>query len=196
MKTEVKERPILFSDPMVRALLVGLKTQTRRLLKPQPEKRGCSWYWHDYTWFSDKRRPIDVYTGGSLQPCPFGAAGSRLWVRETWCQVPCTDGKTYTVYRANWENAGCRLRWKSALHMPRAISRINLEITSVRVERLQDISEADALAEGMAALMRGCTRYDGEARDTFQWLWGRINPGSWNANPWVWVLNFRRLQPA
>jgi hypothetical protein len=191
-----KERPILFSGPMIRPLLDGIKTQTRRIMKPQPKRDGYSWYWHDYTWFNDRKRPIDVFTGGSLQPCPYGVPGSRLWVRETWCRVPCTDGKTHTVYRANWENAGCRLRWKSAIHMPRAESRILLEIDHIGVERLHDITEADAMAEGVGRFFRGTTRYDGEARDTFSWLWNTINKGSWEKNPWVWRLKFRRVEPA
>jgi len=104
--------------------------------------------------------------------------------------------RTAIEYRASWEKAGGKLRWKSPIHLPRAYSRILLEVTDVRVERLCDITEADALAEGAGTQMRGCTRYDGEARDVFRWIWSTIHgEASWEANPWVWRIAFRRIAP-
>ena len=158
------DRPILFSAPMVRALLAGTKTQTRRVCKldvrsgmPEPELASL------------------------LRCCPYGVPGDRLWVRETW--APLTVGY---AYRADpvW-NAPPADRWHPSIHMPRAASRITLEVTGVRVERLQDISEADVIAEGCPRQMLYGT---GWYRD----LWLKINgTGSWGANPWVWVIEFR-----
>jgi hypothetical protein len=189
----MKERPILFSAPMVRALLAGTKTQTRRIAKPV-------------------RHPDlgNVYAPGALvlehEPqhvidrcCPYGRPGDRLWVRET----HNTHGGLAT-YRADgdWiadyhreEPQQPRLRWVPAIHMPRTASRITLEITGTRVERLQDISEADALAEGVAhSLNLPGGRF---ARENFEHLWWTINgDGSWESNPWVWVVEFKRVQQA
>ncbi len=166
MRDEPKVRPILFSGEMVRAILAGHKTQTRRIIKPQP--------------------PVRI-------PCPYGIPGDRLWVRETWCRT-----KAGVHYRADCrsldDEAAVGGRWKASIHLPRADSRLTLAVVAVRAERLGDITEADALAEGVAPLFRGVTRCDGEARDTYRWLWNKLNgPGSWDANPWVWVVEFRRL---
>jgi hypothetical protein len=186
-----KERPIIFSDPMVRALLDGIKTQTRRLVNPQPVGHTFKWEWEIKRRLSDRHRPND----DSSTPCPYGRLGDRLWVREAWSRESWPSGVT-TEYRASWGKAGDRLRWKEAIHMPRDLCRIVLEITDVRVERLHAITEADALAEGMASMMRGCTRSADEARGWFQYLWNSIHPGigSWRDNPWVWVLSIRRIE--
>lgn len=201
----MRERPILFSAPMVRALLAGTKTQTRRVVKP--------------------RRDLD--SGCELAPCElagevnagdyFNAAfkpGDRLWVRETWAgplidsdaleeshDVREFESQRFCVYAADGgprpefisdEHGWCR-RWTPSIHMPRWASRITLEVTGVRVERLQDISEADATAEGVSAIpdeMRRAT-----PRCDFQALWQSINgPDSWDANPWVWIVEFRRIE--
>jgi len=203
-----RERPMLFSDPMVRALLDLIKTQTRRLLKYGWLPEGNDWR-HDGIWaeedggdgchymerLDEEGNPTEDYE--SVGRCPYGVVGDRLWVREAWYPLVDEIGQVYPIYRASWfKRADMPDKWKSPIHMPRAISRILLEITDVRVERLQAISEADARAEGMAALMRGCTRYDGEARDTFRYLWDTLHfgAGSWSSNPWVWAIGFRRVE--
>lgn len=189
----MKERPILFSAPMVRALLNGTKTQTRRVVKrfevragmPEPEMQSL------------------------LRCCPYGAPGDRLWVRETFAKI---DGQTQpwieTDYRATYthgdrlgDSLGIKKRWTPAIHMPRAASRITLDVTGVRVERLQDIGEADARAEGSPCVDEVSGREvlfpDASKCGTFKLgfrvVWEAINgPGSWDANPWVWCIEFRR----
>lgn len=203
------ERGILFSAPMVRALLAGTKTQTRRAVKPQPIMRDG-----EPIWPKDARRP----KGRGFEDCPYGRPGDRLWVRETWCQTS-THG---IVCRADGEISDEFGPWKPSIHMPRWASRITLEITDVRVERLQEISEADAIAEGIERLKdhplgfpvwKVCDHQDGtpgvevldyvgrdwtkDPRRAYQALWLSINgPGSWDANPWVWVIEFRRIDGA
>lgn len=202
----MKERPILFSGPMVRALLAGTKTQTRRVVKPQP------------THFNPAGVPRLAKPVGSSKviQCPYGQHGDRLWVRETWQ----TFERGYNVYKAiptrrpsdscvlyAADDVDGDLGWRPSIHMPRWASRITLEITSVRVERLQDISEADAIAEGIERKEDGIGwkrgPISGDVPNTatrtgfpglaYQSLWEQINgPGSWDANPWVWVIEFRR----
>jgi len=222
------DRPILFSAPMVRALLAGTKTQTRRIVKIQPDNSAdgiLADYALDATgkrarfalWYmsADERMAADWYVHNEPQFCPYGQLGDRLWVREVWAR---DDEDGQLMYRADvgkdpyadaWEqgrNEGVpRYRWKPSIHMPRAASRITLEITGVRVERLQDISEADALAEGVTPKWEpGCSGRLMEAISGFMSfhpaasayadLWEQINgPGSWDANPWVWVVEFKRV---
>jgi hypothetical protein len=190
----MKERPILFSAPMVRALLAGTKTQTRRLCKAGKVHDDGDDYRDDDGWplFDASRDGC----GDVRIASPYGQPGDRLWVRETFAKV---DGQTQpwieTDYRATYthgdrlgDTLGIKKRWTPAIHMPRAASRINLDVTGVRVEQLQDISEADAKAEG-SPLASGSYSHRGWYRE----LWGEINgPGSWDANPWVWVIEFRR----
>ena len=175
----MKERPILFSAPMVRALLAGTKTQTRRIVKAR-----------DLEW-------MDVHQGlrepDNAERCPYGQPGDRLWVRETFGHFERNENFApgcEVFYRADGESLAVE-RWRPSIHMPRWASRITLEVTGVRVERLQDISEADATAEGVSAIpdeMRRAT-----PRCDFQALWQSINgPDSWAANPWVWIVEFRR----
>ncbi len=213
----MKERPILFSGAMVRALLAGTKTQMRLAVKldatPEPKH---------------SRDVILRYR------CPYGQPGDRLWVRETW-QGPLLDDDAienpediespkYCFYAANggpapeYEDADGDLhcRWRPSIHMPRWASRITLEIVSVRVERLQDISEADARAEG--ARYRKISTGDARiglmdwwffgtdtagndigaglcAKDGYELFWEYINgAGSWDANPWIWVIEFKRAE--
>ena len=208
----MKERPILFSGPMVRALLDGSKTQTRRVVKPQP------------THFNPVGVPRLAKPVGpnAVITCPYGQPGDRLWVRESWAPDPPCDGTWgYTTwagcregqiagvpdrfrhprfcnYAANWLHGP--IRWTPSIHMPRWASRITLEITGVRVERLQDISEADAKAEGIEKTPSGFWSLYGQAdvdgtyspRSSYRALWESINgPGSWDANPWVWVVEFK-----
>lgn len=205
----MKERPILFSAPMVRALLAGTKTQTRRILKLKwgfdVEERddGTLWPWAQHPDCDD-----DVW-----MPCPQGEIGDRLWVRETWAygthaMAAERDEDGPFVYAADGTTQG-RLcdRWTPSIHMPRWASRISLEITALRAERLQDISDADARAEGIECMAGDpecgyCNYLDQSGKDwtlspreSFQSLWESINgPASWAKNPWVWVVEFQRAQ--
>lgn len=193
----MKERPILFSAPMVRALLNGTKTQTRRVVKDEQKARALN--------------------AAGYSACPYGQPGDRLWVRETWQaffddEVPPdrprgprhTMGipaqpelKSFAFYRADGDmpphHEYGAVRWFPSIHMPRKYSRILLEIVGVRVERLQDISRGDAMAEGcpFPNIARGAN-----PREWYAELWDQINgPGSWSANPWVWVVEFKRVTP-
>jgi hypothetical protein len=210
----MKERPILFSAPMVRAILAGTKTQTRRVVKPRKDPDfGCH------------MAPCEIAGDEhKARLCPYGQPGDRLWVRESFIHEPadyCWEASVSipsrpasTVYRADADdpNGG---RWSPSIHMPRWASRITLEVTGVRVERLQDISEVDAIAEGIErgagfpGWYRGPLAGDSASlqqagRDfkiptafphlAYRALWESINgPGSWDANPWVWVVEFRRV---
>jgi hypothetical protein len=195
----MKERPILFSAPMVRALLSGTKTQTRRVVKPQPyaDEQGNA-CWNGSNFGQDGRGPLFRSLASPVPSsrtkrvhCPYGAPGDRLWVRETWCSL--TTGFAYAADPI-WSRAPGE-RWRPSIHMPRAASRITLEITGVRVERLQDISEPDAQAEGCALECMTPTGDDSGSAihgpGGYRALWESINgPGSWEANPWVWVVEF------
>lgn len=216
-----KERPILFSGEMVRAILAGRKTQTRRVVKPAQTKpkiaslRVQAWI-IDGEWFS----------------CPYGQAGDRLWVRETWRKLACPrhdEGQppgalclcNQVQCRADGDDGG---KWRPSIFMPRWASRITLEITGVRLERVQDLSEADAIAEGMPAdddwpnwvpcpqcqgrgVYAGVGNYSGyyeydcdkcnTHRKQFRHAWDSINAERgyrWDVNPWVWVISFKRLE--
>ena len=201
----MKERPILFSASMVRALVAGTKTQTRRVVKPQfaadaiPVEMPATdpaggWVvpGHSGVWSCDAAaNPDDV------RRCPYGQPGDRLWVRETFG----FSGSGYIPdihFRATNPEAPILGRWHPSIHMRRIDSRITLEITSVRVQRLQDISEADALAEGVTddgSLVTDLAGNDrGGAFAAFATLWEVINGAdSWDDNPWVWAIEFRRL---
>jgi len=218
----MQERPILMTGEMVRATLDGRKTQTRRVVKPWqlPKKQD------DGSWFAVAQRDRRWGFGVSgdteeacarelseFAPCPYGRPGDRLWVREAHAFVPepayrCSTGiyqqinpaddYEACVYRENFDRARS-FPWRPSIHMPRWASRITLEIVSVRVERLQAISEADALAEGVAgeqeAAEAGLSWHD-KPRRAFRFLWQSINGAdSWDANPWVWVVEFKRVEP-
>ena len=203
---QIKERPILFSGEMVRAILEGRKTQTRRIIKLP---RDCSWY-HAADPVNDGnflKHGLEGYWHVEELPCPYGKPGDRLWVREAHAFVPepayrCSTGiiqkvnpvDSYQacVYRENFDRARS-FSWRPSIHMPRWACRILLEITGVRVERLQDISEEDALAEGVDnSLHLGGGRF---ATENFAHLWWMINgDGSWESNPWVWCISFRRIE--
>ncbi|MCC2632133.1 MAG: hypothetical protein K0S48_19 [Ramlibacter sp.] len=230
----MKERPILFQGAMVRALLAGTKTQTRRAVKPQPWASCCIEEGMEgeppfvYSALGGDGPGHDVHETRSPCRCPYGAPGDRLWVRETfyafgrwetrfstkkgrdeWHFVDMTQ-ELNLAYRHAADSdevphmlgrklAGAAPTWwkRPAIHMPRAASRITLEIASVRAERLQEISEADAMAEGI-----GWNDYEDEngermdPRDAYRCLWEQINgAGSWESNPWVWVVEFRRVTP-
>ena len=227
-----KERPILFSAPMVRALLDGSKTQTRRVFKV---KNGSLW-----------PNPNDLPGMRQiLRNCPYGQPGDRLWVREAWrigswnedlglwaldyCDGPLKkfvgdptdwDGEKFAALwmqccdeltkkgieigdddRYHWEPGESPLRWRPSIHMPRWASRITLEITGVRVERVQDIDIADASAEGVtdtgSLILDKAGNEQGGPIAEYAVLWESINgPGSWEQNPWVWVIEFKRVVTA
>jgi hypothetical protein len=184
----MKETGLLFKAEMVRALLDGSKTQTRRVVKPQPTNQ----LFRTISCWNDEAHAREWQ-------CPYGQPGDRLWVRETWRQAyPKTNFSHGVVYRADKERAlgmdeySDRHRWKPSIFMPRWASRILLGITAVRVERLQDISDEDALAEGCYPTKTGI--YPGAPRAAYRELWDSINgAGSWDANPWVWVVEFNRV---
>lgn len=226
----MKERPILFSAPMVRAILDSSKTQTRRVVKPAPEM------------VADKR--IEPWSGNpadllnlllaSKRGCPYGKPGDRLWVKETWkpkishsCGTDGCDCETvYVDYPAGgdgryfngeipaaWCMPQAAVRGNSvpSIHMPRWASRILLEVVSVRVERLHELNEQDAIAEGIeqipcevpnTKLWRNYRPENGWTprvcipQNSFRSLWESINGvESWLANPWVWVVEFMRVPP-
>lgn len=220
----MKERPILFSAPMVRAILAGQKTQTRRIVKHAHVAEADAWAGNgDGTW------QLGVYGEGGvaacmdLVRCPYGVPGDRLWVREMWCLAapdrdchlngepqawrPRRDDGRWAYYAATDDDVvnvddDNRSPWKPSIHMPRWASRLTLQVTSLRVERLQDISELDALAEGIegrvvdGVLNGEPGRYIvGTARDAFASLWDSINGerAPWSSNPWVWAIEFSRL---
>ncbi|HBP0867029.1 TPA: hypothetical protein L5R06_001386 [Pseudomonas aeruginosa] len=225
-----RERPILFNDQMVRAILEGRKTVTRRAVKglqiPTEDKttphEGLRWsalgqrhlrYGFNVFGSTEEECAHELARCGI---CPFGKPGDRLWVRETWgLQVRSYGGGAgeFIVYRAtNPDAIYCRssegreypVKWKPSIHMHRHSSRILLEITAVRIERLQDISEEQALAEGVrgepcdharqACADIGC--WGDTAKGAFGFLWESLNgEGSWVANPWVWVVEFKRVTP-
>lgn len=204
----MKERPILFSGPMVRAILEGRKTQTRRPVKPQPEHMMGG----DGTFFADDARtpvpltPCRTGKSGGLFAilCPYGQPGDRLWVRETWKQAIYLGKPKGFLYAADWKpNPSAHIvgenPWKPSIHMPRWASRITLEVTKVRLERLQEASEEDLRAEG----------YTDNPSDNFSdinthWKLQRYFSKSWDSiyaargfgwdnNPWVWVVEFKRI---
>jgi hypothetical protein len=233
------EHPILFSGEMVRAILEGRKTQTRRVVKrriPGPEtisdahaicKDGVgdwiAWFGGNGYWGGHLLVTADAYAEFTLKtypngggfPCPYGKPGDRLWVRETFYQAATghhgfdgewvsqwVEDKSLLVYAADHDEVDTR--WRSApvkhclvkrpsIHMPREFARITLEIVDVRVERLQEISHRDALSEGV--------KYDvsvpgGAPLARFETLWDSINARrgyGFSVNPWVWVVEFKRL---
>ena len=214
----MKERPILFNSEMVRAILDGSKTQTRRMVKPQPIPFGEDSPFTQATLKEHVGKPW-MPVGGVFQDAwekPFGTVGDRLWVRETWGLMSFHDPtdwcggsikgvpeselrERYLVeHAANWNLPNESSYWRPSIHMPRWASRIDLEITAVRVERLQEITEEDALKEGCEREFKadGSVAWGAglvEAKENFQDLWQSIY-GNWDANPFVWVYEFRRVK--
>ncbi|EBU8203419.1 TPA: hypothetical protein LC219_002140 [Salmonella enterica subsp. enterica serovar Teltow] len=217
----MKERGMIFNGEMVRAILDGRKTQTRRVMKNQPagdypetpaliRNVGTGFQWHG------------LYGESSIFNCPLGSIGERIWVRETFRVHSRASDVATLVYRASVRNswteqthrvpvAVCNKpaipeKWTPSIHMPRWASRITLEITDVRVERLHNISERDSLREGLFQLPasgRYCLQpgmqYFGmashSAKEVYSWLWASIyGEESWAANPWVWVIEFKRVE--
>lgn len=228
-----KERPILFSAPMVRALLAGTKTQTRRVVKVPEGLRAplvqnddtgeWGWWWTEWRWeghgLDARHIPYDEHFHAIR--CPYGLPGDTLWVREAFSGpwlMDCVPPREWLHDEPIWYWAdgnptdGDWTRPKPSIHMPRAMSRIALRITDVRVERLQDISETDALAEGIQRYPDGFhwepnTGWPGEpagsesmrfvgrtAAQAFHGLWEMINGReSLDANPWLWCVSFERV---
>ncbi|EOT1164774.1 hypothetical protein ACNKCE_000176 [Cronobacter turicensis] len=229
----MKERPIILNAEMVRAVLNGSKTQTRRIVSWRGLSEGLNMnfsglkvcgYPKGWVIESDTRSSSEWRCHPT--PCPFGAVGDRLWVRETfqgplipenelseflganpdrfqspaYCEY-AADGGPRPEYVDAEDNT--RHGWRPAIHMPRWASRITLEITGVRVERLNDINEQDARAEGVGRLrggfwrhyQPGWTQHQLSARGSFVTLWKSIyGDESWQANPWVWVIDFKRVE--
>jgi hypothetical protein len=223
VEVNMKERPVIFNGEMVRSILEGRKKQARYIVTPQPinSKVGmvnACYCGHPELWLVDG--DVGSYTcNGLIAPewlCPFGVIGDRLWVRETFAIGLCTESTL--AYKATHKPDDLeegwfeKIEWKRSSHMPRWASRINLEITGVRVERLKDITEEDASYEGMSFtdyrldrfnqqragwLWKKSSKYEEclqSARSAFGNLWESIHSEeSWNANPLVWVLEFKRL---
>lgn len=223
MTSTTKARPILFSTPMVRALLAGTKTQTRRAIKRALKHPG----WTEYVYFGPSANnpacqsqaiecgPDYPDDDDDAVPCPYGAGGDLLYVRETWQTIyQRMDGQCFTdrspgiVYARSWiEYAATHQsdinppRWRPSIHMPRSASRLTLRITEVRVQRLQEISDADSIAEGIVDLRCDRTLHGDEPLSEqlphlkYRELWESINgAGSWAANPWVWAISFEVIQ--
>ncbi len=226
----MKERGMIFNAEMVRAILEGRKTQTRRIMKVQPESNRLGLL---LITDSTKHSDIGKYhwaesnaTGNHVRSkfflCPFGAVGDRIWVREAFFPAPL-EMQSAPPRKTMWNIAyrdGVQMdklapaeynptiynyeRWTPSIHMPRWASRILLEITDVRVERLNAISEEDARAEGIidGGCLNcgepepcGCANPEPDATDAFAYLWQSIyGQESWNANPWVWVIEFERVE--
>lgn len=229
----MKEHPILFKSEMVKAILEGKKTQTRRILKPQPDESGIVYMenpplnWEEH--YKEEWKPwkFDTEEGETIAlNCPFGKKGDRLWVKETFCncgelawgEETCAEDRKNTVgYKAdysarlydcddklvelettawNWEHE--KIKWKPSIFMKRIYSRLLLEITNIRVERLNKITEKDAEAEGCvstAVLTEDKQDYTGlYASEHYARLWEKINgEGSWRTNPFVWIIEFKRI---
>ncbi|WP_336479289.1 hypothetical protein [Escherichia coli] len=224
----MKERGMIFNAEMVRAILDDRKTQTRRIVQPQPELTkgsGFSWKGAVFGSGSDDR---ETNRNFAHVKCPFGAVGDRIWVRETWWQAgqscaryPDDDeygwyGSRRVLYAADgnppnepndhypkglgggkFSAAKPNHLWRKrpSIHMPRWASRFLLEITDVRVERLNDISECDAKAEGVSPAAYAITPPEAAYRVGFGDIWrGIYGEESWAANPWVWVVEFKRIE--
>lgn len=214
--SEIRERPVLFSGEMVRAILDNRKSQTRRPIKPVPVWNPAreEWRWSGSdggtaVWSGPGAPAACALHHGLLPRCPYGVPGDRLWVRENWDFLPSGDSTAMIVY---WADAAAREfvvpagfnpmiyggeRVRPSIHMPRWASRILLEVTEVRVQRIQDITEEDAIAEGViAAPFCKAGRPTGmEHVEAFEDAWDRIcGPGAWKRNDWVWCVSFRRIE--
>ena len=231
----MNERPILFSGEMVRAILDGRKTQTRRVVKVLP------WTQPPYYFCGDIRNSLgfpasdgETWAGFTYEKsrendpcfvkCPYGKPGDRLWVRETWNavhfvpeiveghvtkysdhwfvsdEIPKNSNNDYwsLCYAADCDSFELEIVWRPSIFMPRWASRITLEVVNVRVERLQDISEEDATAEGVSVPLAGVSEWGGPGEAIYEYmrLWDSINAKrghSWAANPWVWVIEFKNV---
>lgn len=186
-------RPIIFSAPMVRAILSGTKTQTRRIVKPSPILGEPL----DWCAAAKAQKPGWLRIVGDYRRfCPYGNVGSMLWVKETFVANYFDDWKP--AFRADWDGSAADVchepKWTPSIYMPRALSRITLEVTGARVERLHDITDDDARSGGIRHVPTGARGGSGPtSREQFAALWDRINGkrAPWEKNPWVWVVGFR-----
>ena len=173
----MKERGIIFNSEMVRAIIAGNKTATRRPVKGAFEAMESIF--------------IDIGNGTAslleIELCPFGKIGDRIWVRETWGICPDCNVPRYKADRGT-DTYSVRGRWTPSIHMPSWASRITLEITDVRAERVRDITEGDAVKEGVK-----CGIDCPDFRIAFGRLWDSIYPGSWERNDFCWVIEFERI---
>ncbi len=228
----MKQRPIIFSAPMVQAILAGRKTQTRRIAKCIPDWDHCGkkildwglschlyqhnekedgklWGVEDREWIYNIQTEVDDYECHTIK-CPYGKIGDQLWVRETFSQClnlgfDKNGNAPENLFSYSYKADGGALigdRWKPSIHMPREASRILLEITDIRVERLQDISEADAKAEGSSKSHPSIDKvsqtfgFADWPRSWFAQTWDHINGAdSWAENPWVWCVSFKVVEP-
>jgi len=193
----MKERGIIFSGEMVQAILEGRKTQTRRVMKPQPTKKlenlaGAWWtfYWMRNGMWED---------AGKIMKCPYGMPGDQLWVRESYQLADSIFYRADGMPDQEVLDLYPKWRWRPAIFMARVFSRITLEIVKIRVERVQEINNEDAKAEGMLDICpdgdEGCPYWS--YRSSYQELWNKINSKrgySWFKNPWVWVIEFKRME--
>lgn len=217
----MSEKPIIFSTPMVRAILEGRKTQTRRVIKPQPTEAGLEWVEtpEGFAAWRDPLLLLDEYSedgGPCLRLCPYGQPGDILYVRETWCTHNDLHANSFDeeplpgyYYKADapkyWANEVAK--WHPSIHMPRQAARIFLKVTDIRVERLQDITENDAAAEGFSPediiavnLILGTPVVTGKyigpantAKNSFRVWWDSLYSKqgySWHTNPFCWVIQF------
>lgn len=202
-----KEKPILFSTPMVQAILNGTKTETRRVMKPQPSVYNGNTVnvdsWGNYT--------SDIEDDYKTYKCPYGQPGDVLYVREqfTYLKDAKEPEQITTIYKADAHKVIHPddiqlLKWKPSIHMPKAAARIWLQVEEIKVEQLQDITEESAIAEGIQVVKNGLIGESygdpdggilyGNPCNAFMSLWSRINGyDSWDANPWVWVVKFKVL---
>lgn len=187
------EKPILFTGAMVNAILEGRKTQTRRIVKPQPASMDA--LWPDDSAHTSWREVVERQDEAVKQGwCKHGKPGDRLWVRETFLNNALDGYEPVYFYRADDPDKPADKKWKPSIFMPRIASRITLKIESVRVERLQEISDDDAIAEGMESYESNENmRYPHEQ---FMVLWNKINGKTrdWKSNPWLWVISFSVTQ--
>lgn len=191
----MKERPLILKDYAVRAVLAGLKTQDRRIVKPQPDRYHDGepyWFVGGYRAWKFRDCECVLRRGGNDLKCPYGELGDRLWLKETWRSW---DERQQVIYKADYGQIECSMKWKSSSCMPRIASRIDLQASSICIERLQEISASDAIAEGTKLDVN----YDKEASTSrfgnrpypvraYALFWESTHgPGSWDLNPLVWV---------
>ena len=199
----MKERPIIMTTDSIRGILDGRKTMTRRVIKPQPELCGNFYELDKAGWSSGITSITPVYGHSLYYACPYGVPGDRLWVREAFK----IEEENRVRYLADIDQPAYERGWRSSIFMPRWASRITLEVVNVRVERLQEISEEGAIAEGISPISPGyngvmwsakiadetlCSR---DPIDLYSLVWDTLNAKrgySWSSNPWVWVIEFKK----
>lgn len=200
------EKPIIFSTPMIEAILDGRKNQTRRVIKPQQMEfaDGTAEQFNSIEHYKDDDFIFKCRNFTTFHASPY-KVGQILWVRETWCRGKARNGDNKVIYKADVETDLQSIHnWKPSIHMPKEAARIFLKVTNVRVERLQDITEEDAFKEGCIdyqckigdGKFEDVIEFDLTARDAFIDLWDSLNAKrgySWESNPWVWAIEFEKI---